>query len=187
MNRCQAWRVVSASSASGVRLRQIAQRVAVQRGELGALLDEAVEPRELVDAERRLEIGEVVLEARHDRLVADRRAPGVARGGVAVDAVEAQPPHALGDLRIGRRHHAALGGGEVLGRVEAEAGRVRPGADPPAAVLGARSVCGVLDHDQAVALRERREPVEIARLSREVDRQDRARARRDRTPRRSRA
>ena len=80
-------------------LRAIAQRIAVERGQLGALLDEPVEPRELVDADRRLEIGEVVLEARLDRLVAGRRAPGVARGGIAVDAVEAQAPDALGDPR----------------------------------------------------------------------------------------
>ena len=53
-------------------------------------------------------------------------------------------------------------------------------ADAPALVLGAVRLAGVLDHDQAVASRDRQDRIHVGRLAVEVHRHDRLGPRRDR-------
>ena len=70
-----------------------------------------------------------------------------------------------------RREQPALAGGDVLRRVEREAGRVGEAAELAAAVGALDRVRGVLDDREP----ERPERVEVARLAGEVDGQDRLR------------
>ena len=78
---------------------------------------------------------------------------------------------ALGDVVAVRRDEAALAGGDVLRRVEREAGRVGDAAELAAAVPALGRVGGVLDDREA----ERQDRIEVARLPGEVDGQDRLR------------
>ena len=86
-------------------------------------------------------------------------------------AHQAQLADRVGERRRVRRDQAALAGGDVLRRVEREAGRVGDRADLAAAVAALGRVGGVLDHGQA----EREQRVEVARLAGEVDGEDRLR------------
>ena len=85
----------------------------------------------------------------------------------------------LGERVIGGHDHATLGGGEILGRIEAEAGEIADGADfrHPAAVhvaRGAGGVGGVLDDFQIVGARDVEDAIHVAGVAGEVHRQDRA-------------
>ncbi len=71
-----------------------------------------------------------------------------------------------------RGDQPALAGGDVLGRVEGEAGQVRDRPDLAAAVARLRGMCGVL-HDRHAELGQL---VEIGRLAVEIDRDDRLRS-----------
>ena len=84
---------------------------------------------------------------------------------------EPHVPDRLGDVVAVRRDQPALAGGDVLGRVEAEARRVGDRADLAAAVAALEGVRGVLDDGDA----ELQERVEVGRLAGEMDREDRLR------------
>src|SRR6185503_6811573 len=109
-----------------------------------------------------------------------RAGRGVEPARVALDAVLAKPLEPALDVRIADDDGAALAGGDVLDRVEAEHdGVAGAGADQAAAVRRAQRVAGVLDDAQAAAARELGQLVHVGRHAGEVDRYDRARARRD--------
>ena len=116
---------------------------------------------ELDERDRREHVGEVRLVAGHGEVV--ERAVAAAH--------QAQVADRLGDVVVVRRDEAALAGGDVLRRVEREAGRLGEPAELAAAVGALGGVGGVLDHGDA----ERPDRVEVARLAGEVDGHDRLR------------
>ena len=69
---------------------------------------------------------------------------------------------------------------EVLTRIEAEAAELADAAHAASFVLRAVGLGGVLDHYQAVAIRDLHDRIHVAGLAVEVNRNDRLRARRDR-------
>jgi len=83
-----------------------------------------LDPRELMDPEGGLEIRHVVFEAGLGHLVVHVAVVGKALPGILAHPVERERLHTRGQCRIGGDEHSALGGGEVLGRVEGEAGDV---------------------------------------------------------------
>ena len=120
---------------------------------------------QLAERDRREDVGEVRLVAGHGDVV--ERALAAPHHAQVVD--RAREPGVVG------RDHAALAGGDVLRRVEREAGRCRERPDLPAAICALDRVRRVLDHRQP----ELRDRVEVGRLAREVHGQDRLRARAD--------
>ena len=116
---------------------------------------------ELDERDRREDVGEVGLEAPGHLVVARAVAP----------SGEPHAPDPLGDVARGRRDQPSLTRGDVLRRVEREARRVREAAELAAAVAALEGVGRVLDDGEA----ERVDRVEVARLPREVDGQDRLR------------
>ena len=146
---------------------------------VGGQLDELAEP-ELGVARGRLApcgvpAGEVRQEdAEHRGLdgVEPRVRPDELEGLLVARAVEAQHPHALGDLVVEARHEPAVAEREeVLRREEAER-RADAGLRD---ALGAERLRGVLDQREP----ERRELGERRRPAEEVHRHDRLRPRRD--------
>jgi hypothetical protein len=85
----------------------------------------------------------------------------------------------VGALRR-RDDHAALAGGHVLGRVEAEHGPLAEGADRSAVELGSVGLGGILEHGEAVLLRQGGEPPHVGGVTVEVDGHDRGGAGADR-------
>ncbi len=128
----------------------------------GGVLGELVE---LDERDRREHVREVRLVARH-RDVVER----------AVAAPhQAQVPDRVGDGVVVRRDEPAFAGGDVLRRVEREAGRGREAAELAPAIGALGGVRRVLDHRDP----ELPDRVEVARLPGEVDRHDRLRPLRD--------
>ena len=136
-----------------------------------------VDAGQLLQADRRLQVHHVVLEAGLDDFVLRRAAAGVARPRVAAHAVQRQHPDALGPIGAVGRDHAALAGRDVLHGVEAEGGEIGGGADAPRSGGGAERVRGVVDDRQAVTRGDAAEAGQRRRPSREVHRQERRRAR----------
>ena len=62
---------------------------------------------------------------------------------IRVDAVVAEAPHALGQRRIVRGHHAAFRGGDVFDGVKAEGVEIGDAANLAAVVLRPQGVTGV--------------------------------------------
>jgi hypothetical protein len=160
--------------------RQAGQPVVVDVPDLGAAVDPAVELGELVDADARLDVGHVELEARLLDLVVLEPGVGVALPGAEAQPVQGEPLDTRGDLLVGGRQGAALEGGDVLGHVERVGREVAVAADRRAAPLGADRVRGVLDDMDTVLGGDLPEPIEVDRPSREVDRHYGARTRSDR-------
>ena len=125
--------------------------------DLGVALDLV----ELAERDRREHVGEV-------RLVAGHR--DVVERAVAA-AHQPQVANRLRDLVAVRRDQPALARGDVLRRVEREAGHLGDRADLPPAVPALGGVRRVLD-DRDSELEQR---IEVGRLPGEVDRQDRLR------------
>jgi len=127
-----------------------------------------LEAAELWDANRAQDVREAVVEPRL------RDVEVAARG----DAVVTEPAHRVGELRVGRRHCAALARRHDLARVKGEAAQDAERAARAAAVGGAESAGGVLDERDAVR-HERRERVPVERPAEEVDGEHRLRPRRE--------
>src|SRR4051794_35725274 len=72
-----------------------------------------------MDADRRLDVAEVVLESALDDVVLPAAAFRVPVPGITADAVQAEELHPLFQRGIVRGHHPAFAGGEVLRRIEA--------------------------------------------------------------------
>ena len=136
-----------------------------------------VDAGQLLQADRRLQVHHVVLEAGFDDLVLRRAAAGVARPRVAAHAVQRHHPDPLGPIGAVGRDHAALAGRDVLHGVEAEGGEIGGGADAPRSGGGAERVRGVVDDRQAVARGDAAEARQRRRPSGEVHRQERRGAR----------
>ena len=120
---------------------------------------------QLAEGDRRQDVGEVRLVARHGDVV-QRAVPAPHHAKVVDRAC---------DLGVVGRDHAALAGGDVLRGVEREARRLGERPDLATAVRALDGVRRVLDHRQP----ELRDRVEVGRLAGEVDGQDRLRPRPD--------
>ena len=134
--------------------------------QLAAPGGELLKVRELAEADPRRDVGHVVFAAHQ----------------LDLHAVVAGPHDALEAVLLGERglalvvqHEAsALGGRDVLVRVEADRDKVPEGADPPALPCGAEGLRRVLDDPQVVLLRDGAQPVAVDREAGQVDRDDRA-------------
>ena len=167
-------------------LGHLGEQLVVTGGQLAAAGVVLVHRRELVDADRRLKIGEVVLEAGAHHLDLRRPSFGVAVPGRLLEAVEAQGAERPRQLSVGQGQHSALGRGHVLDRVEGEDAEAAEEADVAAGVGGADAVRGVLEQPQAVTLGGGAEPAQVAGRAGEMDRQDPHRRRPHRRRRRRR-
>ena len=128
-----------------------------------------------------MHVGQVVLETHVVNFVVPRAALVVALPRVLVHPVQTGDGDLLGERVVGGRDHAALGGGEILGGVETEAGEIADGADlrHPAPVHVPRRagrVRRVLDDFQIVVARDLENAIHVAGVAGEVHRQNRAHA-----------
>src|SRR3954452_5859959 len=163
----------AADVAARVRARQPealdpGERLAVARGDPGAVGEHAVEALELGEDDRARYAGEAVVEA--EAIVVEpphvRRAALVALGG-----------DARLQRRVADRDDAALAGRQLHLAVEAEDGRMAARAARHAVPLyGAERLAGVLDDRQAELL----ERGQVGGVAEDMDRQDGARTLRDR-------
>ena len=155
------------------------KRCLVGRHHLATPFLKPVQLAQLPQPERSLDVGHVVLETGSEHLVGPV-APGlIARGGIAAQPVQAQGTGAREEVGIARQH-PALGGGEVLGRVEAERDRVRARSDPAPAVRSGKRMGSVLEHEETVGVRQVPNGIHFRRVTRVVHRDDRLRMRRHR-------
>ena len=147
---------------------EVREQLLVALGRRGPEPENLVEPLELRDADRRGDVGEAVV-------VAEPR----------VLEPSAPCPHVPGCERLLSRRHcssvgrdddAALAGRDLLVRVEGEDGEVAVRAERPALVLRAERFARVLDEDEAVAVGDGQQLVELAGVAEDVDGDDRARA-----------
>ncbi len=181
------------SEYAGCRRVVAAKGLVVGARDFAASAHEVVGALELGQADRGVHVGQIVLEAHVVDFVVPRAALVVALPRVLVHPVQAGDRDFFRERVIGRGDHAALGGGEIFGRVETEAGEIADGADfrHPAAVHVARGtggVRGILDDFQIVVARDVENAIHVASVAGEVHRQDRADtfvARRSRAPPRS--
>ena len=158
-----------------------AERVVVCARDFSAAAHEVVGAFELGQADGGVYVGEVVLEAHVVDFVIPRAALVVALPRVLVHPVQAGDRDFIRERGVRRGDHAALGGGEILGGVEAEASEIADGADlrHPAAVhvaRGAGRVRGVLDHFQIVVARDVENAIHVAGVTGKVHRQNSAHA-----------
>ena len=139
--------------------------------QLGAPLQERLQPGELGEPECALQIRQpvVVPELHHGGVLV---ASLVALAGLRLEPVVPEPPQARVQLATRRGHQAALAGGDVLDGMEAEGRQVGERAHPPAPVLGAERMRRVLDEREPAVAREGAERVEVSRLAGVVDGHD---------------
>ena len=145
--------------------------------DFAASAHEVVGALELGKSDCGVHVGQVVLEAHVVDFVVPRAALVVALPRVLVHPVQAGDGDFFRERIVGRGDHAAFGGGEILGGIEAEAGEVADSADfrHPAAVhvtRGTGGVRGVLDNFQIVGARDVEDAIHVAGVAGEVHRQD---------------
>ena len=167
------------SEYAGWRRVVAAEGLVVGARDFAAAAHEVVGALELGQSDGGVHVGQIVLEAHVVDFVVPRAALVVALPRVLVHPVQAGDRDFFRERVVGGGDHAALGGGEIFGGVETEAGEVADGADfrHPAAVhvtRGAGGVRGVLDNFQIVGARDVEDPIHVASMTGEVHRQDRA-------------
>ena len=111
---------------SGVDFGHAGEGAVIERGDLLARRDPAVQPRQLRQAQGALHVRQAVIVAQLGHVIG-MGAAGFARAMVAVDAVIAEAAHMGGHLRIVGHRHAAFAGGQMLDRMEGETGNIAPG------------------------------------------------------------
>jgi hypothetical protein len=157
------------------------ESLVVGRHQGAAPLDEAVQLVHLRQAERRLDLGQAIVEAELLHLVVPAVAPAVGervllaqqRVRPLVDAVAAQSKQVAIQALVVGRDHSALAGRDVLDRMEGEHRhvRLRAGAYARAVrVAGAKRVRGILDDHGAVAPGDRLDRAHVARQAGKVHR-----------------
>src|SRR5262249_5039589 len=153
--------------------RQAGERLAVPARDARPRGEELLEPGELGEAERGLDVRHVVLEAERDDLVVGERALSVPAPRIAADAVEAEKAEPVRGRGVVRRHHAALAGRDRLDRVKAEDGGGAAAADRATAIPRAERMRRVLDQGDTAIGSDRLQRVQVERLTREVDGENR--------------
>src|SRR5579883_1922181 len=134
---------------------------------------------QLMNADRRLDIGEVVFESGCDNLVVPIPVFGVPVPGVLAYAVEAEDLHLVVKILVGGHDHSSLARCQILCGIEAEADCVAPIAglgvsfpDGPSLVTGANCMSRILDNVETVLARQPPYGIHVARQSADVDRHD---------------
>ena len=140
---------------------QVAQALAVRRGDPRSFGQELVEARELGRADRAEEVGETVVETGRGHVVA------------VAPAVVAQAPHGLGDAVVVGRDGPTLARRDDLAGMEREAGGEAERAAGAVAPPAAERTGGVLDQRQVGEL------LDAGRTAEEMHGDDRAGARAD--------
>ena len=107
-------------------------------------------------------------------------APGQAKTNVVVFfralSVHADAPQRLRSFASSGENRAAIAeAAERLGGKEAGRGRVAEGAELAALVARAKGLRGIIEHEQALVLRDRGNRIMVGALAKQVDRDDRAR------------
>ena len=147
------------------------EQLGVAIGDLAAGLEDAVEPLELPDSERRRDVVEPVVEAE----------PAVLEPAAAVEpALVAKRDEQLVLLGRPGRDRAALARRDLLVRVEGPGREMAVRAERLALVPGAERLARVLDEREPVPVADRAQLVELARVAEDVDGDDGLRPRRDR-------
>ena len=148
----------------------------------GAALLEGVRFLQLMQAQRRGDVGQVVFEARrHDLVVPARHLGREAVEGIAVHAVQTHGARALRHRRVTGHQHPAFAGGDGLVGVEAEhRGVAVERADELAAAGGGQRVRGVFHHLQVAVGRQLEQRSHVGGQAGVVHRHDGLGARRDR-------
>ena len=144
------------------------EQLRVRRSVTPPQLVPVVEPPELHAQHRGLERVEPFVAADRDVLV------------LAALPEVAEHANRRVELLVVRGHGAGVAvRAEILARIEAEGGDVGERAATPPAVLGSVRLRRILDEPQAVALADSADRIRIARVTEEIDADDRLRSRRD--------
>src|SRR6266542_2645289 len=113
-----------------------------------------LDSRELMDAERRLDVHHVELVSRVKSLVRLIAIRGISLPSIAADAVKALDPHLVRPIVVVGGHHAAFAGTDVLGDIKAENGHGGDAAHSQPTIARLDRVGCVLDHDEIAAPRD---------------------------------
>ena len=152
---------------TGVPIGQIGEGRVVASGDRLTTGRVALELVELAETDRGRQVGQPEVVAEHLVAVA------LAHALVAIE------PDPVGQPVVVGRDEAALAGRHVLGRVQAERA-VAEAPDPAPADRRAMRLAGVLDDRKTVTVGDLHDRGHVGRQAEQVDRADRARARRDR-------
>ena len=153
---------VQPAASRGTR-HDIAEPARIALGDLVARGDLVLEDLQLLDQDRRLHGVEPPGQAEADIVVFVR--------ALAVDANAAQR---LGKLGIVGEDRAAVAeAAERLGREEAGRGGKAEGAEPAALVARAKTLRGVIEHEQALGFGDRADGVMVGALPEQIDRNNR--------------
>src|ERR1035437_5862769 len=156
------------------------QRLIVMARVLGAPFDEAFQLAQLMDADRRLDVAQVVFEPRLLHLVIPASILRVAVPGVLADAVQGEQQHSLRQpWRVGC-DHAAFTCRHVLSGVKTERHSVasRPqfsGAYMMAPILRSRGMCGIFNYRKIVPAGKGPDALHVAGQSSQMNGKDRPR------------
>src|SRR5579864_8619876 len=139
-----------------------------------------------MNTDSRLDIAEVVLESVFKHVIVPASVFGVSAPGMVTGAMQRQHPHRFRQVLPVSCNHASFSRSEVLGGIEAESYGIAPGgkgcrsgSDRPAFIESPDRVCGVFDDVDASLTSKCPNRIHLARQSREMHRQNRARATRD--------
>src|SRR5262245_16809799 len=131
----------------------IAETLTVEFRIILPLLPEPITLLELLDANSRCYICEIVLVAGGKDFIVPRPCRRVPLPGVFANPVEAHDAHPLGPFRILGRRHTTFTGSDRLGRVKGEAGDIANRPDHFPRITSREGVGGILDDCQVVVSR----------------------------------
>lgn len=147
---------------SGQKNRQVLESVVVSMPDSLSLAPVAIDARQLVDAQRGLQVHHVVLEACFHHLVMFVTFIGKAFPGVAAEPVQAECLDAGGVFVAVGDGHAPFAGDDVLGHVEGKTADVAERAGFAAADLGFDGMGAILNHMEPMAAGDGHEGIHCA-------------------------
>jgi hypothetical protein len=172
--------LVEVACVPGIRLgrrrrpdRQSGQQLVVAIPQLGSAIDPPVQARKLVQTDRRLDIGHVVLVAGLDHLVMTKAHVREPLPRADTETVERQPLDPRSDLDILGYQRPALDRRDVLRDIERKRRHVSERANPPASPLRPDRMRSILDNQQPVAVPQRVQAVHLDRPPSKMHRHDR--------------
>src|SRR5579863_9430800 len=90
--------------------------------------------------------------------------------GIAADSMISKTTQRLGKDGVVRRDYPTFAGSQMLHRVKTENGHMRNRADATPTILRTQGVTSVLDHNQAVALSQFQDRIQIRGVTGIIDR-----------------